>query len=91
MTSTVIINVDSKIKEQAMKRAKSEGIPLSAVLKLSLRAYAEKRFNVDVSEEEHFNDRTRRQIERAINDFKKGKNISPAFTSVAQMKKWLDN
>jgi antitoxin component of RelBE/YafQ-DinJ toxin-antitoxin module len=89
MTSAVIVNIDRKIKKQAMRMAKSRGIPLSAVIKLSVRAFVEGRFDVEMTET--LNERTRRSFEKAEKDHVKGRNISPVFTTVAQSKKWLDN
>jgi antitoxin component of RelBE/YafQ-DinJ toxin-antitoxin module len=40
MISAVIVNLDNKLKERAMKRAKSQGVPLSAVIRLIIVAYA---------------------------------------------------
>ena len=51
MTDQVVFNIDSKIKAQAMRRAKRDGIPFSAVLKLATKAFAEGRFSVDIVEE----------------------------------------
>ena len=89
MTSQVIVNVDTKLKNRAMKRAKSEGIPLSAILKSSLRAFVEGRIEFGLTES--LNTKTLRRIEKAEDDYRKGKNISPAFKTVAEMKKYLDN
>lgn len=51
MTTQVVFNVDSKIKAKAMKRARKEGIPFAAVLKMATKAFAEGRFSIDVVEE----------------------------------------
>jgi antitoxin component of RelBE/YafQ-DinJ toxin-antitoxin module len=89
MTSQVIFNIDTKLKNLAVKRAKKEGIPLSAVLKTSLRAFVEGK--VEFGLVEKFNEKTRREIEEALDDIKKGKNLSPSFSTIAEMKKYLDN
>ena len=41
MTTQIVFNIDPKIKAKAMKRAKAEGIPFAAVLKLAAEAFAE--------------------------------------------------
>ena len=41
MTTQIVFNIDPKIKAQAMKRAKREGVPFSAVLKMATKAFAE--------------------------------------------------
>ncbi len=89
MITQVIINVDSKLKDRAMKKAKHEGIPLSAVLKSALKAFAND--EVDIGLVPSFNAKTRKEIDQALSDIRKGKNLSPRFSTVAQMKKYLDN
>ena len=51
MTEQIVFNIDSKVKAQAMRRAKRDGIPFSAVLKLATKAFADGRFSVDIAEE----------------------------------------
>jgi hypothetical protein len=41
--------------------------------------------------EERLNVRTMRQLRRAIKDINIGKNLSPVFSTVSEMKKWLEN
>jgi antitoxin component of RelBE/YafQ-DinJ toxin-antitoxin module len=89
MTSQVIINVDRKLKERAMKKARRQGIPFSAVLKLAIEAFVKGQIEVGISE--NFNAKTRKEIEEAERDYAKGKNISPTFSTVAQMRAYLDN
>ena len=42
----VIFKIDKKLKEQAMKKARREGIPYSAVLKTATQAYIKDQFEV---------------------------------------------
>ena len=46
MVEQVIFKIDKKLKEQAMKKAKREGIAFSAVLKSATQAYVEDEFEV---------------------------------------------
>jgi antitoxin component of RelBE/YafQ-DinJ toxin-antitoxin module len=89
MISQVIINVDSALKAKAMKKAKREGIAFSTVLKMAIKAFVEDKFNVGLIGD--FNAETSRKIKRAIKDIKKGKNLSPRFSTVAEMRKYLAN
>ena len=41
MTSQVIVNIDTKLKNRAMKRAKNQGTTLSFILRLALKDYAD--------------------------------------------------
>lgn len=89
MISQVIVNVNTVLKNKAMKKAKAQGIPFSSVLKFAIRKYAEGAFEVGLVE--NFNTRTRKEIDKALQDISKGKNLSPVFSTVAQARTWLDN
>lgn len=52
MTTQVVFNIDPKIKAKAMKRAKREGVPFAAVLKMATKAFAEGRLGLDITDEE---------------------------------------
>jgi antitoxin component of RelBE/YafQ-DinJ toxin-antitoxin module len=82
-TSQVIVNVDSKLKSLAMKKAKSEGLPFSSVLKFAIKAFVDG--DIEVGLVENFNKKTRREIVKAEKDFSKGKNLSPRFSTVDEM------
>lgn len=49
--STVIFNVDPKIKARAMKRAKVEGVPFSVILKMATKAFADGQLSLELEEE----------------------------------------
>ena len=51
MTTQVVFNIDPKVKARAMERAKREGIPLAAVLKLAAKAFAEGQFSIGIVDE----------------------------------------
>ena len=74
MTTQVIVNVDKNLKIQAMKKAKREGIPFSAVLKLAIKAFVDGRLSVGLVGDERFNAATRRDMIEAQRDIAKGKN-----------------
>jgi hypothetical protein len=81
MTTQVIVNVDKNLKIQAMKKAKREGIPFSAVLKLAIKAFVDGHLNVGFIGDERFNAATRSDIGGVRRDIAKGKNLSPRFSS----------
>jgi len=93
MTSQVVFNIDAKLKEKAMRRARKAGMPFSSVLKLTTQAYADGRLNIGLVEPERFNAKTRKEIEEALEDAKHGRNISPAFDSddIKGMDAYLDS
>lgn len=88
MTTQVVFTVDSKIKAQAMRRAKRDGIPFAAVLKLATKAFAEGRLSMGLASEERFNAKTAKEIRAALRDIEKGKNIR-TFKSDAEADAYL--
>lgn len=50
MTTKTIFNIDSALKKAAMKKAKHEGLTLSTVLNLALRAYVHDRLRISAFE-----------------------------------------
>ncbi len=91
MTSQVVFNIDSKIKAKAMKRAKEEGVPFASFLKMATQKFAEGELGITLVRREIPNAKTARALLKASADFRKGKNISPVFTSVKEMEAWLNN
>jgi len=88
MISQVIFNVDSALKEKAMKKAKREGIPFAAVLKMAVKAFVEDKFNIGYIGD--FNLKTSRELRKIYKDIRAGKNLSPVFSTVAEMRKYLE-
>ena len=91
MTSQVIFKVDKKLKDKAMKRARSAGMPFASVLKLTTQAYAEGRFNIGMTEPEPFNEKTRTLLKQELQDIKEGKNMSPEFDNAKHAIDYLKN
>ena len=81
MTSQVVFKVDKKIKDRAMKKAQSEGIALSSVLKLATQAYIEGDLQIGLK----FNAKTRTEMDRIMQDVESGKNLSPRFKNAKEM------
>jgi antitoxin component of RelBE/YafQ-DinJ toxin-antitoxin module len=83
-----VFNIDKKIKDKAMKRAKSKGVPFASVLKFATKAFADGRLTVDIVEPERFNKKTAREIRAALRDAKQGKNVI-SFKSAKEMDDYL--
>ena len=66
MTTRVIFNTDKKLKEAAMKKARKEGLTLSAVLNLATEAYIHNRLSITAFD---------RDLERAFEEVRQGKTI----------------
>ncbi len=82
-TSQVVFNIDSKLKALAMKKAKSQGLPFSSVLKFAIKSFVENKLKFELVPD--FNFYTRREIKAALKDIDAGKNISPVFSSADEM------
>lgn len=90
MTTQVIFKIDKKLKERAMRKARAEGVPFSAVLKLATKAFVDDRLQLDVAVHPPFNEKTHKLILKALDDIKKGKNLSPTFSNVEDAIRYLE-
>lgn len=79
-TSPIIFQIDTKLKERAMKKAQVQGVPLASVLKFATKAFVDGEFHVGLVPEQ-FNEPTKKRIRTALKDAASGKNISPRFRS----------
>ncbi len=89
MTTQVIFKIDKQLKDQAMKKAQKEGLPFSFVLKMATQAYVDNNLDIELVARPQLNAKTRRELIKISKDIKEGKNLSPAFSSAAEMKKYL--
>jgi antitoxin component of RelBE/YafQ-DinJ toxin-antitoxin module len=89
MTTQVIFKIDKKLKEQAMRKARAEGVPFASVLKFATKAYVSGGFDIGIVESEVFNAKTRRELTLALKETKQGKNLSPAFSTAKEAMAWL--
>ena len=48
MTTKIIFNTDKKLKAGAQKKAKKQGLTLSAVLNFTMRSYVENAIDIDI-------------------------------------------
>ena len=82
MKTQVMFKIDKKVKEAATRKARTEGITLSAVLQSAMSAFAEGDLKMSLIS---------REVEEIYRDIRAGKNLSPAFRSakdaIAYLKK----
>lgn len=88
MTTQIVFNIDPKIKAKAMKRAKAEGVPFASYLRQAAERFANGEVRMGIIEEK-FNAKTVRELKEIRSDFKKGKNLSPVFSSGKEMDAYL--
>ena len=91
MTTQVIFTIDKKLKNEAMRKARSFGLPFSSVLNLATRAFVDGNINVEMVEAKPFNAKTRRKLTRILKDIDAGKNLSPMFSSAKEAIHYLES
>ena len=89
MITQVIFTIDRKLKNEAMKKARSFGLPFSSVLNLATRAFVDGRMNIGVMDNPPLNEKTRKELIKISSDIKKGKNLFGSFDSAEAMMKSL--
>ncbi len=82
MTSQVIVKIDKKLKDQAMKKAQNSGVAFSYVIKLAIDAYVKGDLDVELVARPKLNAKIRHELIQISKDFKKGKNIEGPFNDV---------
>lgn len=89
MTTQVIFNIDQKLKVSAMKKAQREGMPFASVLKLATKAYVDGQFDIGIISNQHFNQKTSREISQALKDIEAGRGLSPRFKNAREAMAYL--
>jgi len=91
MNTTVInIKTDKALKHNAQKLAQGFGLPLSAVINAYLREFVNEK-RIVFSEPLMPNAKTRKILDKALLDIKRGKNLVGPFESPHAMDKFLDS
>lgn len=88
---TINFKIDKKLKQAAVKTAKKKGFSLSDYYRSATVSLVDGKSSVGFVQEEKFNEKTAREIRRALKDIKEGKNLSPAFKTVEEMRKYLES
>jgi antitoxin component of RelBE/YafQ-DinJ toxin-antitoxin module len=89
MTTQVIFTINKELKDEAMKKARSFGLPFSSVLNLATRAFVDGKINIGVIDTPTFNDKTVKEIRSVLSDISKNKNLSPRFSSAKEAINYL--
>ncbi len=91
MKTLISIKADKEIKEKAQKVAAQIGIPLSTLVNAYLREFVRTK-RVDFSlERRRLRPEVERQIQKALDDFKRGKNIAGPFSTATEMDRYLNS
>ncbi len=91
MKTTINIKADFEVKENAQRIAQELGLPLSGIINAYLKQFIrDKGINISAVQP-----RLKPEVEALYmemeKDFKTGKNLSPVFTNVKDMDKYLDS
>jgi len=90
MKTLLSIKTDPDVKLQAKKIAEELGLPLSAITNAYLKQLLrEKQVTFSVSLEP--NEKTAKLLQRAHDDYQKGRNISPVFERAEDMDAYLNS
>ena len=76
MNTTVLFNIDKKLKTAAMRKARAKGLTLTSVFTMTMQAFVDDMLTVDI---------LARDIAKARQEFKEGK-----FFTQAQIEKGFD-
>ena len=90
MKTVINIKADKEVKENAQHLAAELGFSLSALINAYLRQFIKSR-EVYFSAVPHMTPELEELIGCARKDLKAGKNISPTFSTSAEMDKYLDS
>lgn len=86
MTTQVIIKTDSKLKEQAMKRTKEQGLNLTIVINAFLKDFVTKQYRVGIIAENNAEQKNNEEtlLDKAFDDPK-------VVQSINKLSEYLDN
>ena len=90
MKTLISIKADVDVKKRAQKAAKELGMPLSTIVNAYLKQLGREpmvHFAVPLRP----NKKTAEALRRASKDYRKGKNISPVYSTAEAMNEYLDS
>lgn len=90
MKTIINIKADKDVKKRAQDVARELGLPLSTVINAYLKQFIRTR-RVILSHTPHMTPELETLIGRVETDVKKGRNLSPAFSSAKDMDRYLTN
>ncbi|HEY4507780.1 MAG TPA: hypothetical protein VJJ47_02820 [Candidatus Paceibacterota bacterium] len=90
-THQFAFNIDKTLKDKAVRKARAEGIPFSAVLNFAAKAFVKGDLEIGLVAEPDINEKTKRKLRAALRDIKKGKDLSPKFSSAEEAFAYLES
>ena len=86
---TVIFKIDKKLKQAAQKRAQIKGFTLTDLYKSATLSFVNDEIDFGLVIRPQLKDSVVRELLKISKEAKEGKNLSPTFSSVEEMKKYL--
>jgi addiction module RelB/DinJ family antitoxin len=83
------VKVDTEVRDDARTVANAIGIPLSTVVNAYLKDFIRNR-HITLSADPQYNPRIVKELHQLSAEMKKGKNVSPKFSSIDDAAKWLN-
>lgn len=87
---TVIFKIDKKLKQAAQKRAQIKGFSLTDFYKSATQSFVNNEIDFGLIVRPQLKDSIVRELLKISKDIKEGKNLSPTFSSIKEMKKYLE-
>ncbi|MEK7136217.1 MAG: hypothetical protein AAB821_01360 [Patescibacteria group bacterium] len=84
MITQVVFKINKELKDQAMKKARQEGLAFGAVLKLATKAFVAGTLDVGLVVNEKFNPKVQREIAKALQEITTNRGLSPGFTTTKE-------
>ncbi len=92
MTTQLMVKIDRGLKQRVAKKAKTQDLSLTDLVKMTFRAYEQGRIEPSMIQvPERFNSKTRKEIEKALKDIKARKNLAGPFNSAKALDDYLDS
>ena len=89
MKTVLNVKTDVEVKKQAQELAKYLGVPLSTVVNAYLKEFIHSG-EFTLRREPQLRPEVAKRIEKAVEESKEGKNLSPAFSNVEDAMAWLN-
>lgn len=89
MKTTLHTKIDKDVKERAQSLANELGIPMSTIINSQLREFV-RSGTFKVAREPQLKPSVMKEILKASEDAKKGKNVSPDFDNIEDAMNWLN-
>jgi hypothetical protein len=86
---TIIFKIDKKLKEKAQKQAKKGGFSLSDYYRHATISLADGECTMEIVERPQLKEKVVHELLKISKEAREGKNLSPVFASVEEMKKYL--